>query len=152
MLAKGPKISISRRETVSYWISLLVMKYMIKVLSSRFHHCFGLFNMLAVDGCNKTMLSRDLSNHVLCSVSIHKPWGSCFFRKCSQRNRNFRNVEKDWQKINLSEISAFELVMVNSSYHKKNWLSSVIDVLTNSPQISDINKRDIFQLNFWKRE
>ena len=43
---------------------------------------------------------------------------------------------------------AFQLVAANSLYYKENILLWTTNVLTNTPKISNITNRDIFQLNF----
>ena len=51
-----------------------------------------------------------------------------------------------------SYIIAFEFFAVNSPYYKREYLSSAINVLTNSPKNSHITDRDIFQLNLYQND
>ena len=65
---------ISKRDVL---ISLVVMKWEIKVLLCRFRQYSGPFNMLTAEECSSKMgLFRHLSNQVLRCLQCHK--NSCF--------------------------------------------------------------------------
>ena len=51
------------------------------------------------------------------------------------------------KKTFIFEIRAFEVVVRKSAYSDGNTLSSGINVLTNSLEISDVTKADIFQFD-----
>ena len=59
-----------------YICSQGLLKSIIKVLSYRLHKCLWRIDMVTVEGCSETGLSKYFSNPV-----FHNQWKSCFFSK-----------------------------------------------------------------------
>ena len=78
---------------------------------------------------------------------INKLWGSSFFWKWSNFNLDFENAEKSQGKIfyfidNFTWIGSIKYSLLESEY-----LSTALNMLTNSLKISHITKRDFLQFN-----
>ena len=123
---------------------------MIMVLWCRFQQCLGTFTMLLVEGSSEIGLFK----HYLTTFSesviseIQKLWGSSFFSKCSKSNFDFKNAAKNFEIFfcfldNWIWIGTVKLFLWRTRY-----FSSAANVLTSSPKIWHVNKRDCFQLNF----
>ena len=120
---------------------------MIKVLLCRFQQCLGGFNVFSVKGYSETGLFRHLSIHVFRSPKFRKYIGyqdHLFF----QNDVNFRITAKNAEKWLYLLDNCIWIGCRKFSLLRRKYLSSVVNVLTNSPKISHITNRDIFQLNF----
>ena len=123
----------------------LVVKYrLITVLLSRLQLCLESLNMLTVEGCYKTGLLRHLSNHVFRSLEFR-----IYISYDAQFDVDFRNAIKNFEITfsfldNWNSIGCGKFVLSP----REHFLATV-DVLKNSPKISNITKREIFQLNFF---
>ena len=122
---------------------------MVKVLPCRFHKSLGSFTVLHVEGsCEKgsflTFLWARLSQSTI--FEIYKLWGSSFF----QNVRNLIYISKRQKNIRIV-FSFLDICIwigrVNLSLLGREYLSLVVNVLTNSRKIFCIAKRDFFQLN-----
>ena len=123
---------------------------MIKVLWCRFQQCWGTFTMLLVEGFSQTGLFRHLSDYVLGvpNFEIRKSMRSWFVAKYWKFMLDFRNTAKNPQKVfclwdNFISIGTVKLSLLRTGY-----FSSAANVLTSSPKIWHVNKRDVFQLNW----
>ena len=67
-------------------------------------------------------------------------------------NLNLENAKKVRKIFSVSEINACENFAINCFYFRKEYLSSAVNGLTNSPKILHIIKREFFQLNFLQRD
>ena len=127
------------------------MKNIIRVLLCRFQHCLGAFDAFPVEGCSETRLFTHLSNYVFRSPQFRKYIsyeGHLFVSKCFKFDVDLRNAEKNgelffpflssWNWIGCSKFSVLGIEI----------LPSAVNVVTNSLRISDITKRDNFELNF----
>ena len=79
---------------------------------------------------------------------IHRLWGSSLFWNWSKFNVNFRKKQKNWEKVlffwfNSIWIGSFKLPLLTREY-----LSSAVNVLTNSLKISHSTNIDFLQLNY----
>ena len=91
---------------------------MIKVLWCRFQQCLGTFTILLVEASSETGLFRHLSDYVFGVRKIFSFWDNCIW------------------------IGIVKLSLLRTGY-----FSSVANVLTSSPKIWHVNKRDFLQLN-----
>ena len=96
--------------------------------------------MCTVEGCSETRLFRHLSNHVFRSLKFRKHISYKAYL-LFQRVQRLMQISEMQEKRRKKFLFAFKLVAVDSLYFKQN-------ILTNSPKVSDITKREIFQLNF----
>ena len=79
---------------------------------------------------------------------IHSLWGSSFFWKCSKFNVDYRNAEKNWEKVfcfwdNSIWIGCFKLSLSRGEY-----FSSAVNVLTKCLKILNSSNIDLFQLSY----
>ena len=72
---------------------------------------------------------------------------SSFYPKCSKLNAHFRKAIKYPEKVVCFLDNAASSFFVKFSMFRREYLSSVVNVLTNSVKISDNTKADYFQLN-----
>ena len=123
---------------------------MVKVLPFRFQQCFGLFTTLLVTGSSETGLFRRLSKHVFWSPSVQKHIsyeGHVFFENV----KNWIHIFKIKKKIRQMLFCFWNTCIWRScnklSLLRRQYLSSEVNVLTNSPKILHITKRHFFQLD-----
>ena len=93
--------------------------------------------------------------HVACRFSqsvtseIQKRWGSSFFSTRSKFKLLFRKAAKNWEKVFCFRENYIWIGIVKLSLLRTGYFSSPGNVLTSSPQILHVNKRDFFQLNWF---
>ena len=112
-----------------------------------FEQCLCLFTMLLVEEFSQTGLFRHLSNHV-----FHSPYGQKYisyeghlFLKMFKIDSNFRKCKKKIEKTVFDKCiwkCCNKLPLLRREY-----LSSAVNRLTNSPKILHITQRDFFNLN-----
>ena len=81
-------------------------------------------------------------------TEIHRLWGSSFFWKCSKFNVDLRNAEKIWEKVFCFWDNSIWIGFVKLSLLRREYLSSAVNVLTNSLKIFHSTKTDFSQLNY----
>ena len=102
----------------------------------------------------KHHLKRDFLNIYLTTFSesvtskIQNLWGSFFHSKCSKFNLNFKNPAKDSEKFFCCWDNCIWIGIVKLSLLRTEHFSSVANVLTSSPKVLHVNKRDFFQFCF----
>ena len=70
--------------------------------------------------------------------------GRLFFKKGSKFDLDFRNKANNWER---------SFCFLDNWMDNLNGLWAAVNMLTNSAEISDITKKEIFQLNFpWSYE
>ena len=79
---------------------------------------------------------------------IHWLWGSSFFWKCSKFNEDYRNAEKNWEKVFCFWDNSIWIGCVKLSLLRGEYLSSAVNVLKNSLEILNSSNIDLFQLNY----
>ena len=82
--------------------------------------------------------------NLLTKVKLHELEWSSFF------NADFRIAAKNWEKKFCFLHNFIWIGFGKFSLLQKEYLSSSINALTNSPKISDITKRDFWNLSFLK--
>ena len=82
---------------------------------------------------------------------IQKLWGSSLFSKCQKLIQISKIQQKIEKNVFVSKIVASALVSLHVSI-KNSILAITANVLTSSPKIWLLNKRDFFQLNFLGRD
>ena len=75
-------------------------------------------------------------------------WGYSFLSKCLKFNLYFKNAGKSWEKVFCFWYNCIWIGIVKLSLLRTGYFSSTANVLTSSPKIWDIKKRDFFQLYF----
>ena len=128
-------------KTLSNWNFPKMRKKLIKLLSCMSQQCLGSFNILTLLRCPETWLSRHLHKHVFRNLS---------FRKDISYNihSDFRNTVKTWEKT-FSFLDSFIWIASHKfSQLLGKYFSSGVNVLRNGLEISDITKKDSFQLQF----
>ena len=118
----------------------------IKVLWQLFQHCFGRFTMLLVKRSSEPGLLHIFLTTFSDSVisKIRNLWRSSFCSKDLKFNLDFKNPAKTWEKVfcfwdNCIWISLSKLSLLSTGY-----FSSADNVLTSSPKIFHVSKRDFF--------
>ena len=122
---------------------------MIKVLWCRFQQCFSTFSMLLVEGSSPTGHFRHLSTHDfgLRNFRNTKAMRVIFFSRCLKINLDFKNAAKNWEKDFCFWDNCICIAIVKLSQLKTRYTFSAANILTSSPKILHVNKREFFQLN-----
>ena len=118
----------------------------MKVLASRFQLCLVVFHMLTVKGCSQTGPLRCLSNQVFRSLYFRKYISyeaHLFFSKCSKFGVELRNAIKKWEKAFSFLYNWVWLGCCKFSRSPREYFSSALHVLKNSPKICNITRRGI---------
>ena len=79
---------------------------------------------------------------------IQNLWGSSVFSKYSKFTLDFKNAAKNSEKVFCFWDNCIWIGIVKLSLLRTGYFSSAANVLTSSPKICHVNKRDFFQLNF----
>ena len=74
--------------------------------------------------------------------------GSSFFKKYLKFNLDFKNAAKNSEKVFCFWDNCIWIGIVKLSLLRTGYFSSVANVLTSSPKIWHVNKRDFFEQNF----
>ena len=82
------------------------------------------------------------------TAKIKNLWGSSFFSKCLNFDLDFKNARKNSQKVFCFWDNCIWIGIVILSLLRTGYFSLAANVLTSSPKISHVNKRDFFQRNF----
>ena len=119
----------------------------IQLMWSRFEQCLGTFTMLLVEGSSETGLFRRLSDYVfgIRNFESTKSMRVNLYSKILKFNVDFKNSAKNWEKLfcfsdNCIWIGNIKLFPLRTPHY-----SSVANMLTSSPKIWDVNKRDFFE-------
>ena len=80
---------------------------------------------------------------------IHRLWVWSFFRKCWKFNVDFRNEEKNWEKLFCFSDNSLWIGCFTLSLLRREDLSSGVDLLPNSLKILHRTKIDFLQLNYF---
>ena len=123
---------------------------MITVLWCRFQQSLGTFTILFVETSSETGLIRHLSDYVfrVRSFGNTKAVRIIFFSKSSKFKLDFRNAAKNLEKFFSFSDNWISIGILKLSLLRTGYFSSVANVLTSSPKIWHVNKRDFFQLNW----
>ena len=79
---------------------------------------------------------------------MQKLWGSSFFSKYSKFDGHFKKDEKNWEKVSFIWDNCLWIGIVKLSLLRTGYWSSAANVLTSSPKILHVHKRDFFQVNW----
>ena len=102
---------------------------------------------------SKGCLKRDFLDIYLTTFSESVTWkmqnlcGSSFFSKCSKFNLDIENKENKWEIFFCFWDNWIWIGIVKVSLLRTGYLSSAANLLTPSPKILHVNKRNFFQLN-----
>ena len=127
---------------------------MIKLLCCRFQKCLDTFTMLFVEGSSQTGIFRHLYDYVF-EVRVFgntKSMRVKFFWKYSEFKLDFKNPAKNLDKVFCFWDNCIWIGIVKLSLLRTGYFSSAPNVLTNSNKILQVNKRDLFQLNWLGRD
>ena len=110
----------------------------------RFKQCLGTFTMLLVEGFSeKNFLGIYLSTFSEFVISeIQYLWGWSFVPKRSKFEIHFKNSAKNSEKVFCFSDNCIWIVIVKWSLWRRRYISSAFNVLTNSPKIWHVNKRN----------
>ena len=103
---------------------------------------------------SKGPLKRDFLHIYLTSFlesvisEIQKLWWTNFVSKCSKLNLDFKNSAKNWAKHFCYLDNCIWIGIAKLSLLWTRYFSSAWNILTRSPKIWQVNKRDFFQLNW----
>ena len=119
---------------------------MIQVMSCRFQQCLGTFTILLVEGTSATGHFRHLSYHVFRVRNLGNTKGIrlIFFSKRWKFQIDFKNAAKIWGNVFCFSDNRFWIGIVKLFQLRTGYFSSVPNVLTRSPRIWHVNKRDFF--------
>ena len=108
------------------------------------------FTMFLMKRSSKTGLFRHLSNHVLRvrNFGNTKAVRLIVFFKMFKINLDFKNAAKNWEKIFCFWDNCIWIGIVKLSLLRTGYFSSAANVWTSSLKIFQVNKRDLFQLNW----
>ena len=101
---------------------------------------------------------RDLLDIYLTTFSesviskLQNLWGSPFFPKCSKSNLDFKNAAKNWEKVFSFWDNCIRIGIVILSLLRRGYFSSRAKVLTGSPKIWHVNKRDFLRLTRYESD
>ena len=123
---------------------------MIKVLWFRFRQCFRKFIILLHEASSETGLFRHLSDSIfgVQNLENEKVWGSSLCVKCLEFNLDLKNAAGNWESLFCFWDSCIWIAIDKFFLLRTGYLSSAANVLTSSPKILHVNKRDFCQLNW----
>ena len=124
---------------------------MTKILPRRFKQCYGPFNMLTVHTCSDTGLFRHLSNPAFAVYN--------FGNKSRLRLKLFFKLFKIWWRVWKYRKKLAKYFWIWRQLHwnwfpqtlaftEREYLSSDVNILTNSMKISDTTRKELFELIF----
>ena len=123
---------------------------MINVMWCRFEQSLGTFVLLLVEASSETGLFRHLSDYVFGVRNFEntKPMKVICFSKHSKFQLHFKKAAKNYKKVFCFWDNCIWTGIVKLSLLRTGYFSSAANVLTSSPKIFHVNKRDFFQLNW----
>ena len=101
----------------------------------------------------KGLLKRHFSDNYLTTFSesviseVRNVWRSSFNSRHLKCNLDFKNASKNWEKKFCFSDNSIWIGIVKLPLLRTRYFSSAVNVLTCSPKILHVNKRDFFQLN-----
>ena len=104
--------------------------------------------------CQRVLWNRTFWTYILprfpeCVISERNQlWGSSFFLKCSKFNADIENATKNWEKAFCFWDNCVQIGCVKLSLLRREYLSSAVNVLTNSYKALHLTKTDFFRLNY----
>ena len=104
--------------------------------------------------CQRVLWNRTFWTYIKprfpeCVISeINQLWGSSFFGKCSKFNVDFKNGRKNPEKAFCFWDNGVRIGCVKLSLLRREYLSSAVNVLTNSYKALRLTKTDFFRLNY----
>ena len=78
-------------------------------------------------------------------------WGSSFYSKIWTFNIDFETAAKNIEKVFCFWDNCIWIVLIKLSLFRTRYFTSIANVLTSSPNIFHVNKRKLFQLNWFGR-
>ena len=123
---------------------------MIKSLRCRFQQCLGTFSILPLKASSEMgFLDIYLTTYSESVTSkMQNLWVWFFYSKIYKFNRELKNEAKDWEKVFCFWDNCIWIGIVKLSLLRRGYFSSVGNVLTSSPKIWYVNKRDFLEHNF----
>ena len=123
---------------------------MIKVLWCRFQQCLGTFTILLVEGSSKLRLLTHLYDYVfgVRNFGNAESMRVIFFSKYLKFKLDIKKAPKNWENAFCFWDHCIWTGIVKLSLLRTGYLSSASNVLTSTPKIWHVSKRDFFQLNW----
>ena len=122
---------------------------MIKFVSFRLQHCLVPLTMWLVEGLPETGLFK----HFLTTLFGVRNFRNAsammviLFEKCWEFNLDFKNSETNWENNFCFRDNSIWIGFFRFSLLSREYLWPAFSILTNSPKILHITKRDIFHVN-----
>ena len=98
----------------------------------------------------QTFIQSPFSEPVI--SEIHWLWGSSFFWKCSKFNVDYRNAEKSLEKVFCFWDNSIWIGCVKLCLLRREYLSSAVNMWTNSFEILNSSNIDLLQMNYVKSD
>ena len=123
---------------------------MIKVLWCRFQQCLVTFTILLFQACSQMGLFRHLPDYVFGGRNFKntKASSTIFCSKRSKLQLDFKKAAKTKETVFCFWDNCIWIGIVKLSLLRTGYFSSATNVLTSSPKIFHVNKKDFFQLNW----
>ena len=123
---------------------------LIKLMWCRFQQCLGTFTMLLVKRFSQAVLLKHLSGYVfgVRNFEITKSMKIIFFDKLLKISSRFQKCSQKLRKTFCFWDNSIWIGIVKLSELRTGYFSSAANLLTISPKIWHVNKRDILQLNW----
>ena len=120
------------------------------MLRCRFQHCLGTFTIFLVDASSKLGLFRHLSDYIFGVPNFEntKPMRVILLFKMFKIETTFQKCNKKFRKGFFLWDDCIWTGIFKLSLSITRYFPSAANVLTSSPKILHVNKRDFFQLNF----
>ena len=118
------------------------------MLWCRFQQCLGTFTILLIKAFSETGLFRHLSGYVFGVRNFEnaKSMMVIFFSQYLKFKLYFKKAENKWEKGFCFSDNCIWIDIVKLSLLRTGYFSLAANVLTSSPKILHVNKRDLFQL------
>ena len=105
-------------------------------------------------GLSRQLLKQDFLDIYLTTFSqsvtskVQNPWGSFFYSRILKFNLDFKNDAENSEKVFSFSDNCIWICILNLSRLRRGYFLSVANVLTRSPKIWHVNKRELFEHNF----
>ena len=123
---------------------------MIKVIWCRFWQCLVALTILLVEASSEARLFRHLSNHIfgVRNIGTGKAVRVIFFLKMLKIQSRFQKWSRKLRETFYCLDNWIWIVSVKLSLLRGGFFSPAANVLTSSPKICHVNKRNFFEQNF----
>ena len=144
-----PRFGMSLREAFPNKISCQSPMNMVNVLWCRFRQCLATFTILLLKASSDTGIFRHLSDY---GFGVRNFKNTKFMRvnflfKMFKIYSRFKKCRKKLRKKFFFSYNCFWIGIIKLSLLRTGYFSSAANMLTSSPKILHVNKRDFFEHN-----